>query len=276
MWTVCGQSTHHTRGEFSSWCRRSSFQSRMSVEMCWSWGRVVYRHFLHIIRIFFFFFHIYRLRVGIRVIRPVVCGSGPRCYFADYPCFFLNCQRCIWNAFLKCSSSSLQPFPPPSPRTRRVRPMSGPSPSPLALASFGFSLSPMRETVAKGSKSRMSRTMVSYHEQWSVTANCKIQAVIRKLLVAPYYTMYSSSFICRFPEDYQQLIEDIVRDGRLYASENHQEILKVQIPVQHYQPKCHMGLVWYFKKITRLLHVWLLQSGDALWSLCLPNRTRSW
>lgn len=31
-----------------------------------------------------------------------------------------------------------------------------------------------------------------------------------------------------FLEDYQQLIEDIVRDGRLYASENHQEILKVQ------------------------------------------------
>lgn len=29
-------------------------------------------------------------------------------------------------------------------------------------------------------------------------------------------------------EDYQQLIEDIVRDGRLYASENHQEILKVR------------------------------------------------
>ncbi|XP_073072262.1 signal peptide, CUB and EGF-like domain-containing protein 2 isoform X7 [Manis javanica] len=27
-------------------------------------------------------------------------------------------------------------------------------------------------------------------------------------------------------EDYQELIEDIVRDGRLYASENHQEILK--------------------------------------------------
>lgn len=33
---------------------------------------------------------------------------------------------------------------------------------------------------------------------------------------------------CAFPtEDYQELIEDIVRDGRLYASENHQEILKV-------------------------------------------------
>lgn len=27
-------------------------------------------------------------------------------------------------------------------------------------------------------------------------------------------------------EDYEQLVEDIVRDGRLYASENHQEILK--------------------------------------------------
>uniref|UniRef100_A0A3P8VRM0 Signal peptide, CUB and EGF-like domain-containing protein 3 n=1 Tax=Cynoglossus semilaevis TaxID=244447 RepID=A0A3P8VRM0_CYNSE len=30
-----------------------------------------------------------------------------------------------------------------------------------------------------------------------------------------------------YDEDYQELIEDIVRDGRLYASENHQEILKV-------------------------------------------------
>lgn len=30
-----------------------------------------------------------------------------------------------------------------------------------------------------------------------------------------------------FTEDYEQLVEDIVRDGRLYASENHQEILKV-------------------------------------------------
>ncbi|XP_039507742.1 signal peptide, CUB and EGF-like domain-containing protein 3 [Pimephales promelas] len=30
-----------------------------------------------------------------------------------------------------------------------------------------------------------------------------------------------------YDEDYEQLVEDIVRDGRLYASENHQEILKV-------------------------------------------------
>lgn len=33
-------------------------------------------------------------------------------------------------------------------------------------------------------------------------------------------------------EDYQELIEDIVRDGRLYASENHQEILKVRLYVK--------------------------------------------
>lgn len=276
MWTVCGQSTHRTRGGFSSWCRRSSFQSRTSAEMCWLWGRVVYRHFLHIIRIYFIELirHIYRLAGGTKGDPSRCAWFWPNTLFCWLSMFFP--QLCIWNAFPKCSSSSLQPFPPPSPRTRRVRPMSGPSPSPLALASFGFSLSPMRATVAKGSKCRMSHTMVSYREQWSVTANCKIQAAIRKLLVAPYYTMYSSSLICRFPEDYQQLIEDIVRDGRLYASENHQEILKVQISVQHYQPKRHMGLVWYFKKVTRLFHVWLVQSGDALWSLCLPNRTRSW
>lgn len=37
-----------------------------------------------------------------------------------------------------------------------------------------------------------------------------------------------ANYSCAFPtEDYQELIEDIVRDGRLYASENHQEILKV-------------------------------------------------
>ena len=35
-----------------------------------------------------------------------------------------------------------------------------------------------------------------------------------------------------FAEDYEQLVEDIVRDGRLYASENHQEILKVS---EYYQ-----------------------------------------
>lgn len=34
-------------------------------------------------------------------------------------------------------------------------------------------------------------------------------------------------------EDYEQLVEDIVRDGRLYASENHQEILKVSSLTSH-------------------------------------------
>lgn len=35
-------------------------------------------------------------------------------------------------------------------------------------------------------------------------------------------------FLLFLLEDYEQLVEDIVRDGRLYASENHQEILKVR------------------------------------------------
>ncbi|EMP38306.1 DENN domain-containing protein 5A [Chelonia mydas] len=35
-----------------------------------------------------------------------------------------------------------------------------------------------------------------------------------------------------YDEDYQELIEDIVRDGRLYASENHQEILKTRRGVE--------------------------------------------
>jgi len=35
------------------------------------------------------------------------------------------------------------------------------------------------------------------------------------------------SYVFLNSEDYEQLVEDIVRDGRLYASENHQEILKV-------------------------------------------------
>ncbi|TTL88679.1 Signal peptide, CUB and EGF-like domain-containing protein 2 [Bagarius yarrelli] len=39
----------------------------------------------------------------------------------------------------------------------------------------------------------------------------------RKGFQVPYVT---------YDEDYQELIEDIVRDGRLYASENHQDILK--------------------------------------------------
>lgn len=37
-------------------------------------------------------------------------------------------------------------------------------------------------------------------------------------------------------EDYEQLVEDIVRDGRLYASENHQEILKASEYAQQRRP----------------------------------------
>uniref|UniRef100_A0A8C2PMU4 Signal peptide, CUB and EGF-like domain-containing protein 2 n=1 Tax=Cyprinus carpio TaxID=7962 RepID=A0A8C2PMU4_CYPCA len=38
--------------------------------------------------------------------------------------------------------------------------------------------------------------------------------------------LFSCVLIFLYLEDYEQLVEDIVRDGRLYASENHQEILK--------------------------------------------------
>lgn len=63
-----------------------------------------------------------------------------------------------------------------------------------------------------------------------------------------YSSTYSALIIspCCVPEDYQQLIEDIVRDGRLYASENHQEILKVLNDAQHYQPYGHMVLGFWF------------------------------
>lgn len=41
-------------------------------------------------------------------------------------------------------------------------------------------------------------------------------------------------------EDYEQLVEDIVRDGRLYASENHQEILKVSFALTALQNWLHI------------------------------------
>ena len=46
-------------------------------------------------------------------------------------------------------------------------------------------------------------------------------------LPSPSFLPLCGSRVPILAEDYQQLIEDIVRDGRLYASENHQEILKV-------------------------------------------------
>ncbi len=46
-------------------------------------------------------------------------------------------------------------------------------------------------------------------------------------------------------EDYEQLVEDIVRDGRLYASENHQEILKVSFALTALQNWLHFFVFQY-------------------------------
>ncbi len=46
-------------------------------------------------------------------------------------------------------------------------------------------------------------------------------------------------------EDYQELIEDIVRDGRLYASENHQEILKVYSALIYLLKQLLNRLTWF-------------------------------
>lgn len=140
--------------------------------------------------------------------------------------------------------------------------MRGPSPSPLVLASCGFSSSPMRATAAKASKSHMSPMMVRQFSslKW-IGSNVKNRLILWSLLhlkivvtvyyfdVAFYTTVYTQSIVCPpsfesccVPEDYQQLIEDIVRDGRLYASENHQEILKVLNDYQHDLKESHFIL----------------------------------
>lgn len=56
-------------------------------------------------------------------------------------------------------------------------------------------------------------------------------------------------------EDYEQLVEDIVRDGRLYASENHQEILKVSAAPHHL---CCLALLGCARCIAR---VWSCAGG---------------
>lgn len=58
----------------------------------------------------------------------------------------------------------------------------------------------------------------------------------------PLCPQLPSSPLPGFAEDYQQLIEDIVRDGRLYASENHQEILKVSV-LPNGEGASHPGMV---------------------------------
>lgn len=62
-------------------------------------------------------------------------------------------------------------------------------------------------------------------------------------------TEYSVTCILVFllnTEDYEQLVEDIVRDGRLYASENHQEILKVSVHCNSFMASFRKSdlLVW--------------------------------
>lgn len=65
-------------------------------------------------------------------------------------------------------------------------------------------------------------------------------------------------------EDYQELIEDIVRDGRLYASENHQEILKVSLYVRWTrQPPRAPGTP---EGAFLLLHVAAFQTRSLLWA----------
>lgn len=67
-------------------------------------------------------------------------------------------------------------------------------------------------------------------------------------------------------EDYQELIEDIVRDGRLYASENHQEILKVSMYLRWIrQPS--PGLPRHHRReVFLLLHVAASQTRSLLWA----------
>lgn len=53
-------------------------------------------------------------------------------------------------------------------------------------------------------------------------------------------------------EDYEQLVEDIVRDGRLYASENHQEILKAS---EYKQYECVTSCREYAKCLHEYSHL---------------------
>lgn len=127
-----------------------------------------------------------------------------------------------WGALNKPLKSSLEVsllFPQLCPiqwrLTRRARRTSGPSPSPPAPRNSGFSSAPMKGTAEKAFKCLMWRMMV--RNGLLVCFYC----IVSSLRI---YWIYNMLLL----EDYQELIEDIVRDGRLYASENHQEILKVQ------------------------------------------------
>lgn len=66
-------------------------------------------------------------------------------------------------------------------------------------------------------------------------------------------------------EDYQELIEDIVRDGRLYASENHQEILKVSMYRRWTWQSCTELLSNLQRKVS-LLCIAIFQTPSLLWA----------
>ncbi|KAG8588909.1 hypothetical protein GDO81_006153 [Engystomops pustulosus] len=71
----------------------------------------------------------------------------------------------------------------------------------------------------------------NYPSNVECTWNISPPAKRKILLVVPEIFLPSEDecgdlLVMRKNEDYEQLVEDIVRDGRLYSSENHQEILK--------------------------------------------------
>lgn len=118
--------------------------------------------------------------------------------------------------------------------TRRAKPTSGPLLSPPAPRGFGYSSGPTRETVGRVSRCHMWHMMVrnsSVQQLWSCCST---------------FLGYFGSFFHSFSEDYQELIEDIVRDGRLYASENHQDILKVSGSNINLEINMRKWIVQYF------------------------------
>ena len=127
--------------------------------------------------------------------------------------------------FTSCLPS--QPPHPPLPPTRPARRTSAPSPLQPAPGSSGSTSRQARPTVRGASRSPMSPTTVSEGRRARAVGE-KREAhgswgAARGTGRVPTPELLPS---VDFAEDYEQLVEDIVRDGRLYASENHQEILK--------------------------------------------------
>uniref|UniRef100_F7HK13 Signal peptide, CUB domain and EGF like domain containing 2 n=1 Tax=Macaca mulatta TaxID=9544 RepID=F7HK13_MACMU len=69
-----------------------------------------------------------------------------------------------------------------------------------------------------------------------------------------------------YDEDYQELIEDIVRDGRLYASENHQEILKVSAWLRRTWQLSTELPKYCWRRLLLLLRVATFQTWSLSWA----------